>query len=362
MPINLEVNGVEYTNFTDAGVTLALDTLANDFSFEAAMPEGERLPLKKGDTCTVIVDGELVLTGFIENITGRYTANSHTIIITGRDKTADLIDSTINIMDDIRAPVTLKQIIEKAIEHIGADILVIDEANPDSFNKAEDIVTPQPGDNAFQFVEGYAQKRQVLLTSNEDGDVVITNSKATPSASVLQNAFKSSTNNVTEASWSVTGGSLFNKYIQKGQLDPVALDFGDSKSSDGIISQEGQAIDDDVRTGRQLVTVSEKGFSQEQLQTRAEWSKKIRQARSVAYACEAQGFQNSAKNLWTINTLVSVFDEFADIDRDLLLNSIQFLYGPQGSRSLLGFVEANAYELQLTEPKPVGSNQDAFIL
>lgn len=363
MPINLEVNGTEFTNFTHASVTVALDTLANDFSFLAVLPAGEQLPFKGGEECTVIVDGELVLTGTIEDIGGSYDAGSHGITISGRDKTGDLIDSSINIMDDIRAPITLKQVIEKVIEHIGADITVIDNATPEPFNKAEDIVSPKPGDNAFSFIEGYAQKRQVLLTSNAEGNIVITNSQATSGGGVLQNAVKAEINNILAATWSYTTSGLFNKYVQKGQLDPVALDFGESKSDDGVVSQEGETLDANIREGRQLVMVSDKGFSRAQLQTRAEWSKKIRQARSVTYSCTVQGFQNSGNVLWKLNTLVPVFDAFADIDRELLVNTITFSYGIEtGSVSSLGFVEANAYELQLTEPKPVGTNQDAFIL
>ncbi len=362
MPINLQVNGVEYTNFTDASVSVALDTLSNDFTFTATLPAGQNLPFKGGESCTIVVDDELVMTGFIENVTGTYTAGSHVIIVSGRDKTADVLDSSINIMDDIRAPVTLKQIIEKVIEHIGADIAVVDAASPEPFNKAEDIVAPQPGDNAFQFIEGYAQKRQVLLTSNAEGNIVITNSEATPSGGVLQNALGGNSNNIVASSWAYLANGLYNKYIQKGQLDPVALSFGGSTSSDGVVSQQGEAVDDSIRAGRQLVTTPDKGFSQAQLQSRAEWSKKIRQGRSVSYSCDTQGFQNSAGALWTVNTLVSIFDDFADIDRDLLLNSIQFSYSGRGSISLLTFVEADAYELQLNEPKPVGSNQDSFIL
>ena len=362
MPINLEVNGIEYTNFTMATVTLSLDTLSNDFSFQAVLPNGEQLPLKGGDKCAILVDDELVVTGFIENITGRYTATDHTIFVTGRDRTGDLIDSSIDVIDDIRAPVSLKEIVEKVAQHIGSDLAVVDKANPEEFNKAEDIVSPQPGDNAFEFVEGYAQKRQVLLTSNAAGNIVITNSKSTPSDSTIQNVVGASGNNILTADWSYMTANLFNKYIQKGQLSPVALDFGGAKSADGIVSQKGEAIDDSVREGRQRVTVSDKSFSSEQLQKRAEWSKKIRSARSVAYQCTVQGFKNSAGKRWDVNTLVSVVDTFADISRDLLLNTVRFLYNEDGSVSLLSFVEANAYELVANEPKTVGTNQDAFIL
>ena len=364
MPITLEVNGVEYTNFTMATATLSLDALSNDFSFQAVHPSGEQLPLKGGDSCSVFVNGDLVLTGFIESITGDYTATDHTIFVTGRDRTADLIDSSIDVMDDIRSPITLAQVIEKVVQHIGSDLEVVDDAKPEPFNKAEDIVTPQPGDNSFAFVEGYAQKRQVLLTSNAEGNVVITNSKSTPSDSIIQNDIRAANNNILTAQWSYMTGNLFNKYIQKGQLDPVALDLGGSTTEKGLVSQQGEAIDDSVRIGRQRVVVSDKGFSGDQLQKRAEWSKKIRGARSVAYSCTVRGFKNTSGKRWDVNTLVSVIDTFADINRDLLLNSVRFLFNEDGSVSLLQFVEADAYKLQQDEPKakPVGTNQDAFIL
>ena len=345
MPINLVVNGSELTNFTMASVTLSLDTLANDFAFQAVQPAGEQVPLETGDECSVLVDGELVLTGFIENITGHYTASQLTISVTGRDRTADLIDSSINVIDDIRSPISLKSIIERVVQNIGSPLRVIDDVNPDEFNKAEDIAAPQPGDNAFTFVEQYAQKRQVLLTSNAEGDIVIARSEFTPSGAVLQNIIGSLTNNILTASWSNTTANLFNKYVQKGQLDPVALGFGAAKSANGLVSQEGSATDSDVRGGRQMVSVANKSFSQEQLQLRAEWSKKIRRVRSSAYSCHVQGFKNSAGQRWDINTLITVVDTFAEVDRSLLLNSIQFIYDDKGSVSILHFVEPDAYTL-----------------
>jgi prophage tail gpP-like protein len=362
MPINLEVAGVEYTNFTRASATLALDTLANDFSFEAVMPSGEVLPFKGGEECTVIVDGEQVLSGYIEEIEGSYSSDSHIITVSGRDKTCDLIDSSIDVLNDIRSPITLKQLIAQVVENVGMSIAIVDDASPEPFNKAEDVVVPQPGDNAFEFIEEYAQKRQVLLTSNSDGDIVITNSSTAFGGGRLQNSVGAMNNNILSASWVYSTVDLFSKYIQKAQLDPVALDFGGATSDDGVVSQLGEETDADIRTGRQLVTVSDKGFSQAQLSTRAQWSKKIRRVRSTVYSCTSQGFKNSSGVVWAVNTLASIFDEFANIDRSLLLNSVTFTTDENGDISTLGFVEANAYEIQLAEPKPVGTNQDAFKL
>lgn len=362
MPINIEVDGTEYTNFTTATVNIALDTLANDFSFEAVTQKDFFLPFKGGEACRILVDDEVVLTGYIESIEGNHSATSHSIAITGRDRTADLIDSTLSALNDIRAPITLKELIERVIEHIGSDLKVIDNANPEPFNKAEDIAVPTPGDNAFVFVEGYAQKRQVLLTSDADGNIVITNSEPTRSTGFIQHALNSDDNNVVNASWSYNAIALFNKYIQLGQQDPVALSFGDSTSQDGVISQNSEAIDDSIREGRQLAVVADKGFSKEQLQKRADWSKKIRAVRSTVYSATVQGFRDQDKNLWAINQLVPVVDIFADINREQLVNTLSFSFSASGSLTTIGFVEPDAYQLLTQEPKPVGTDQDAFKL
>lgn len=363
MPVTIEVNGVEYSNFTNASANIALDTLANDFTFDAVSPDDFFLPFKGGEACRILVDGNVVQTGFIENIEGSYSGDSHVVNISGRDKTADLIDSTIGALNDIRAPITLKELIERVIAHIGSDIQVVDNATPEPFNKAEDIVASTPGDNVFAFIEGYAQKRQVLLTSNADGNVVITNSEPTRSTGAVQHVIDADDNNVVNASWSYRTGGLFNKYIQLGQQDPVALNLGGSTTDDGIISQGGRATDSGIRAGRQLVVVADKGFSQDQLQKRAEWSKKIRRARSTVYSATVQGFSDKEGNIWAINQLVPVVDEFADINRNLLINTITFAFGTEiGSITTLGFVEANAYKLLTQEPVPVGTDQDAFIL
>ena len=47
------------------------------------------------------------------------------------------------------------------------------KVNPKAFSDAEDLASPEPGENAFAFIEKYAKKRQVLLTSDSSGRIVI---------------------------------------------------------------------------------------------------------------------------------------------------------------------------------------------
>ena len=182
--MKLEVNGTPYEHFTSASAEIRLDALSNTFSFTAVSTEKTPLPFKGGEPCRVLVDDEAVVTGFIEIVSGSHDAGSHTINIQGRDKTGDLLDSNIGSLSDLKETITLKAIIEKVVANIGTTLTVIDEANPDPFNPAEDIQAPEPGDNAFQFLEALARKRQVLLTSNGDGNIVISQSPGIDSGGI----------------------------------------------------------------------------------------------------------------------------------------------------------------------------------
>src|SRR5512134_2299935 len=49
-------------------------------------------PISPGDACTVALDGEPVITGYIDVVMPFYTHTEHSFNVTGRDKTGDIVD------------------------------------------------------------------------------------------------------------------------------------------------------------------------------------------------------------------------------------------------------------------------------
>ena len=358
--MKIEVNGTEYANFVSASVVIRLDTLSNTFAFEATSEDAKPLPFKGGESCTVTVDGELVLTGFIEIVNVDGDAESHTISIEGRDKTADIVDSAIDVLSDTRPPISLKTLIERVITHVGAKISVIDLAKPAEFNAAEDLFAQEPGQNAFEFIEAPARKRQVLLTSDEKGNLVITASSGKEIAATIQHRVADDTSNVLRYSVSYDLTGRFRKYLSSSQLNIIPLNLAGIASNDEIVSQgtENVVTDSDVREGRQLILASESMFSSSQGEDRATWEANIRKARSRVYSATMHGYRNQTGDLWRVNTLVKVNDEYADIEATMLINSTTFSLSEQDGRTtVLSLVERNAYTLELEEPttEKVGS-------
>lgn len=352
--MRLEVNGTEYTNFTSASAEIRLDALSRTFSFEAATTKGNPLPFNGGEKCRVIVDNLPVVTGYIEVISGNYDGNSHSVMVQGRCKTGDLLDSTISPLSDIKEKVSLKSIIEKVIADIGVDISVVDNANPALFNDAEDIEAAEPGDNAFEFLEKLARKRQVLLTSNGDGDIVIEKTNLTDSLGSLQHFVGGSGNNILSASFSYDQTGRFNVYQFKSGLNPNPLNNAGTTSIATIVNQGGLVRDTQIRAGRQLVLVTEGGSSDKQSEDRATWEANVRKARGRVYSAVVRGYRPTpnAADLWNVNRLVTVTDDFASINAQMLINSVAFSYSLQsGKTTTISVVEKNAYSLTLDEPK-----------
>lgn len=352
MSMKLSVNGAEFEDFVSANVEIRLDALSNTFSFSMTAKDAEPLPFTGGEACQVVVDGETVLTGYIEVVNISGDGSTHTIDIQGRDKTGDLLDSSIEAISDIRAPITLKSIIEKVLKHIELGISVVDNVSPEPFNKAEDLAAPEAGQNAFEFIEIFARKRHVLLTSDGDGNIVIAQSSGAKVNAELRHQVHSDSNNVQAYSVSYDSTGRFNLYRSASQLNPIAALFSGTVSPASIVSQSGGVTDAEIRTGRQHILIAEAPSSNAQNDDRATWEANIRKARGKLYSATVDGYKNQAGDLWSINTLVTVISDFADINAEMLVNTVSFSLDVDGGQSTtISMVERNAYSLVLDEPE-----------
>ncbi len=373
MTIKLEVSGVQYDNFTAASCEIRLDALANTFSFEAVAAEGEPLPFKGGESCRVIVEDQAVLTGSIEIVDVSYDATDHIITVQGRDKTGDLLDSTLDAISDLKGQsLTLKRIIERAIDDIsGPDIKpadkikVIEGVATAPFEAAQDVVSAEAGDNAFDFIEKYSRKRQVLLTSDSDGNVVITSGSGVEAAGSVQHVIGATDNNVVASSFSFDTTGRFNVYKFASQLNPLALVLAGETGLDSVVDQSGRTSDPDVRIGRQMILISEAPNSDDQNVSRAKWEANIRKARGLVYSVTVPGYRvdptDATSALWQINRLYQIVDDYLGKSEPMLCNSVTFTLDTDGGQQTsLSFVDEKAYSLELA--KPVTSKTAALVI
>ena len=109
-PFILEVNGSQYEGLLNGNVSNSFESLSGDFSCDVSMPQDKTFPIKRGDKCRVLIHNIPVLDGYVNKINTNLSADGHTITISGRDKTCDIIDNTLPAKLNINTPISLNEI------------------------------------------------------------------------------------------------------------------------------------------------------------------------------------------------------------------------------------------------------------
>lgn len=370
MAITIEVDGVEYEGFTNAEVEITLDTISGQFNATSTTLNKKTFPFKIGQSCIVRVDNEQVITGFIENISVNYDAENHEIHISGRDKTCDVIDSSAPEKNEFQGDLSLKSIIEKILSNAGfSDIKVIDNVgNLTNFTKSE-ISSAESGQRIFEYLKSIAEKKQVFLTTDGKGNIVISRSTGSGIEGILTGLdvepvyIITLTSDPEEKNSNILSGSVNYELQERFKTITIkspenvagSVNIEAFLNNTNSVDKKNFAIDsENIRPQRKLTIVSEKSYTQEQLKNRAEWEVNIRRIKSKTYSCIVQGHTRPDKNgIWRPDQLVKINDVFCDISAILLINTVKFtqsLGDNQGSRTELSFIDKDAYKIEANKP------------
>ncbi len=351
--IFLEVGGVEYEGFTEISVIRSIGAISGSYSFKTTSDEKISLPIQEGQSCRVLIDEIPVINGFIETVDIDYGATTHNIEIAGRDKTMDVIDCS-TLTKELSGTLSLETVIRKILDGNGLqDIQVINQVSGLKSFKDGDIESAEVGEMLFEYMEKYSRKRQVLLTGDGDGNIVITRSGTTEAQTALLNVVDGANNNILSGKGSYSGTDLFNTYTVRSQLNPIALINAGSISTTELVNQSGVATDSNVRSTRILEIRPDQSGSNEDSKQLALWTKNIKRAKSFNYTAVVQGhYQDEAKTrLWGPNEIVSISDDFvgmtSQLNAQMLIDTVEYKLGLDGgSTTSITCVDKNAYTLQ----------------
>ena len=91
----LTVNGNKYGGWQSVEVNRSIERPSGSFGLtltELWPDQTEPWPINEGDACTVSMDGEVAITGHVDDVVPQFNDISHGITVTGRDNTGDLVD------------------------------------------------------------------------------------------------------------------------------------------------------------------------------------------------------------------------------------------------------------------------------
>ena len=360
--ILLEVNGVRYDGWTEVTVSKSIENLCGSFDFSTTVKESAGLviqnDLKAQDEVKIFIDDTLILTGNIESLSISYSTSDHSIRVSGRDKTGDLIDSSIvqknykqtNFIKLATAILTdngyssikiLNKIASSSALTVGAT-----PSNGISLEIGEQPTTDQ-GETIASCLSKYASKIQALLITDNDGNINVTTEGSSFSAGDLVSGGGEA--NILSASIEIDTTDRF-RYVE---VYSQSNNDADSKHSINQIAIEEDAVIRNPRRKRISVPTASKSST---LKNLAKWNVNIKRAKGMRYSCTVQDFYASKSGgaVWLPNTLVQVKDERCQIDGQFLIQGVTYKQGIDGSFTDLAIVEKGAFSVE-PETESTGS-------
>lgn len=358
MSLSIQRNGENYVNFKDAMCSISMENVCGHFSFTSSPDENNSFPVKVDDPVNFLADGIKAMTGYVEALTGSDDKETNDILLSGRGKLCDLVDSTLKEPKEFSGKVSLAYIVETVLADIGLDVEVIEDfTTPPELFEDWDIESPEIGQSGFDFIEKLARKRQVLLTSDKDGNLVLTRASDTIFPAQLKKKKGNQDNNILSSSLTIDHSKVYNTISVAGQLNPLNQ-AANVRPKDLVSIVSSSAVNSNIRTSRGLIINAEEssdGFTANQ---RAIWEANIRRARSLTYAPVVQGHSVNGQ-LWIPNVIVSVDDDFRGLHGDMRIKTVTYLASlEEGSTTRLELTYKDAYSLQAEQEARDALNED----
>lgn len=332
--IVLHVNGRVYGGWKRASITRSIDAIAGRFELEVMdrwEVNAQRWTIFPGDACQVKIDGKTLITGYVDRASPTYDTQAHGIRITGRDKTADLVDCSAIVKGDELRGLKLDGIVRALAQPFG--IRVVSQVDPGAVFQSFAI---QPGETAWEAIERAARQRFMVVTTDGEGNAVIADIGTRRAADALIEG-----RNIKSASAEYDYSQRFSDYIVKGQAS--AWNDGAEPAKNAI---ESRARDANVTRYRPKIITAEMQASEGSAADRARLEAASRAGKSTRITVTVQGWTMSNGELWPLNSMVSVRSPLLSIDDDLLISELRF--GVSDSEGI-------TTEMELTRP-------DAYLL
>ena len=171
-----------FAGWKSLSVYRSLESMSGQFELGVAIrPEDDVSQIKPGSTVQLKMNGQTVITGYLDELKQSITGDSKIIVVSGRDKTADLVDCSVIHSSYHFKNQTLQQIATTLCQPFG--IKVIWQAIEAGANEKIAVWQVEPGETVFDTLSKAARHKGVLVTSDVDGNLVITD----PSKKVVGN-------------------------------------------------------------------------------------------------------------------------------------------------------------------------------
>ena len=330
----LKIDGAYYGGWKGVRVTRSIEQMAGGFELDVTERwpgQPAATPIKPGQACQLLLDGEVVITGYVDVVSPDYDATKHGVRVAGRDKTGDLVDCSAVYRSGQWRNVKIDQLARDLLASYNIKVVV--EADVGAAFSSWNI---QEGETVFECLDRAARMKALLLTSNPAGDLVITRA----GQQRLEHGLVEG-GNIKAARADFSWKERFSAYSIKGQ-GRLGAD-GDTVHS----APTGRVSDDIVTRHRPLVVIAESHSQNTTLRDRAEWERNVRRGRSARASITVQGWRHPGGALWQPNMRVPVTSPMLWLNNaELLIVGCTYTLDDQGGTlTELAVAKPEAFQL-----------------
>lgn len=310
----LKTGGMVYGGWKDIQIQRGLEQVSGQFSLQVSdrWPDlTAPRPIKPGDSCVITIDGEAVLTGWVDDANPGFDDKTVSFSIAGRDKTGDLVEcsaiyksgqwknaSLLKIATDLLAGYSIAIVVGDLAKSAATEVIA-------SFNVEE-------GETVFDCIERAARLKAVMLWTDGSGRLVIDRPGSTRAEVALVEG-----ENILRADGKFSWAERHSEYIVKGQARGHAQH-----------AARGRSVDATVTRYRPLVIIAEDQAHGPTAQERADWEKTVRKGRANRATVRVRGWRQHGDGtgpLWVPGLRVHLKSPRLRVDAEMLVVAVTYI-------------------------------------
>jgi prophage tail gpP-like protein len=331
--LTLTINGINYTGWTSIEVGRSMQELAGSFSLtmvDIARFEGKPA-IQVNQTCKITIQDQpedepfTIMNGVIDTVEGSI-GDSVSFSVSGRDITADLVDCSVTRASEWKNIKFEAFVTDVVIPH---RLTVFLDESIDTGDNIETINYDQ-GTKVFELISKHAQLKQLLIYTQEDGSLLITQAKI--SGEPIDTAFIEG-DNILSASAQADGSEIYSDYTVKGSRQSTKDDANEKEPA------QVTAVITDKRVGRfrPLTILPDSETTNVSALARAKWESVVRIANAEGYTVQRQGWQP------VMNQLAYLKMPTLGVDGDYLISSYKLSSDESGKRTDFQLVHPRSF-------------------
>ena len=330
--IDLEVGGQRFGGWQSMSISMGIDRAARSFQLTVASRDEVVRP---GSQCLVLLDGELVVTGYVDSVRVTHAKTAHITTVAGRSRTCDLVDCSASpaVWGD-HTNIEVPSFSAMMAEEYNVDVVLATTRQLDPIP----TYTVNPGTKVFGVIENLCRQAKLFATDDEEGRLVLTDIGAfgTVSSPLI----------VDRTGWNVLRSEMESNLSQRYGLYEVRGETGHSDpGQEENRSVKSDAVVDEIfgTRVRNLYLNAEESVDSKRASERAQWEAITRAGRSLRVSTVVNGWRDPDGNLWDHNTILRYVDRVFGLDQELSVAAVDFTVDTQGVLTRLTLVPQDAY-------------------